>query len=190
MSSSARPSSKSRRSTFSRIGSSVCSARTAIEHSSHRPTVAPQARRVCCFFETTRTSERSGHSSRDAARALALIATTGGAFLQATSREHPGTTRCCSAARRKGVGVPSRRSVSGTLPVSMVSPEQVENVVGDLERDAEQSPVLAVAAPEHARGLEELPRLQRAPLEVERRLVVVEIVLLLPAAELPAREGE
>ena len=85
--------------------------------------------------------------------------------------------------------MPSRRSVPGNLASLDRLARAVENVVGDLERDAEQSPVLAVAAPEHARGSEELSRLQRAPLEVGVD-GHVRIVLLLPLHRLPARKTE
>src|SRR4029077_16356032 len=42
----------------------------------------------------------------------------------------------------------------------------VEHVVGDLERDPEREAVLAGAAAEPARGLEQLSRLERAALEI------------------------
>ena len=65
----------------------------------------------------------------------------------------------------------------------------VEDVVDDLERDAEQPPVVAAAAAEHARGLEQLPGLQRTPLEVpvDGR---VGVVALPPLQRLPARERQ
>ena len=65
----------------------------------------------------------------------------------------------------------------------------VEDVVGDLEGDPEREAVLAGAAAEPARRLEELPRLQRAALEVrlDRRRRVVR---LRPLQRLAAREAE
>ena len=66
------------------------------------------------------------------------------------------------------------------LPVSIVSPRAVEDVVDDLERDPEREPELAealVPRAEQARGLEELSALERDPLEVrlDRRVRVVEL---------------
>ena len=75
------------------------------------------------------------------------------------------------------------------FPVSIVAPGAVEDVVGDLERDAEREAVLARAAAEPARRLEELARLQRAALDVRldgRRRVV----RLRPLQRLAAREAE
>ena len=56
----------------------------------------------------------------------------------------------------------------------------VEHVVGDLERDTEEASVLAAPAAEHARGLEELPSLERAALEVvvDRRVRIVALAPL------------
>ena len=75
----------------------------------------------------------------------------------------------------------------------------VEDVVGDLERDAERGAELAepgilTAAAEEARGLEELARLQGAPLEIalDRRIRVVRLAALqsLAAGEAQRRVGE
>ena len=63
-----------------------------------------------------------------------------------------------------------RRAVAevgaGDLPGLDRLARAVEDVVGDLERDAEMEPECAAAAGEQAGGLEQLARLQRAALEV------------------------
>jgi hypothetical protein len=65
----------------------------------------------------------------------------------------------------------------------------VEDVVGDLERDAERQAEFARPAAEPARGLEQLPRLQGAALQVrlDRR---VRVMRLRPLHRLAAREAE
>ena len=51
------------------------------------------------------------------------------------------TSSCCAASSSGIVGVPSRRSVPAIFPVSIVCAGAVEDVVGDLEGDAEREAV-------------------------------------------------
>ena len=87
---------------------------------------------------------------------------------------------------------------AGDLPRLLRLARAVEDVVGDLEgdpeREAERAERGVAARAEQARGLEELPGLERAALEVgvDRRLRVVRLAALhrLAAREREARVGE
>ena len=89
------------------------------------------------------------------------------------------TSSCCGREKQRHRRRPLAQVGAGDLPGLLRLAGAVEDVVGDLERDPEREAVgaeLRVAArAEQARGLEELPGLQRAPLEVgvDRRLRVV-----------------
>ena len=99
------------------------------------------------------------------------------------------TASICAASRSGRVGVPSRRSVPGTLPVSIVSPVQSRMSSAIWNAIPSSRPYSPLAAAEQARRLEQLPRLERAALEIglDRRLG---IVALPPLQRLAARERE
>ena len=69
------------------------------------------------------------------------------------ARRRPRARRASSGS----VGVPSRRSVPGTFPVSIVSPRAVEDVVRDLERDAEHAPYSPLPPPSTHAASKSLP---------------------------------
>src|SRR5262249_25255106 len=83
---------------------------------------------------------------------------------------------------------------AGDLPRLDRRAGAIEDVVRDLERDAEREAVLARAAAEPARRLEELPGLEGATLEVRldrrRRVVYLRSLQRLGARETKRRVGE
>ena len=102
----------------------------------------------------------------------------------------------CAASSSGSVGVPSRRSVPATLPVSIVSPEQSRMssaIWNAIPRLSPNVPSVAARA-ERAGSLEELPRLERAALEVglDGRVGVVQLAPLhrFAAGEAEARIRE
>ena len=93
------------------------------------------------------------------------------------------------AARRSGsVGVPSRRSVPGTFPVSIVSPAQSSTSSAIWNAIPSRRPYSRSRRRARTR-LEELPRLEGAALQVvvDRRVGIVALAAL---HRLAAREGE
>ena len=100
----------------------------------------------------------------------------------------------CAASSSGRVGVPSRRSVPAILPVSIVAPEQSRTSSAIWNAMPSARPYSPRAAAEPARGLEELPGLERAALEVRldgrRRVVRLRALQRLAAREAERRVGE
>ena len=96
-----------------------------------------------------------------------------------------------AASSSGSVGVPSRRSVPAILPVSTVSPAQsrMSSAIWNAMPSARPNSPSGPPPAEQARGLEQLPRLQRAPLEV-RLDGRVRVVRLRALHRLAAREAE
>ena len=191
----ATPSSKSRRSPasiFSRIGSSVGSVENGdqllLSTTASRQRLELVPPRGAVEAGPGLRSVVEGHLARSIERTGRGDANEGA--LQRPARERSAHDRVLPRGEEKRQ---RRRAVPEVRARHLARLDRlaaaVEDVVRDLERDAEQAAVLTAPATEDARGLEELPGLERAALEVvvDRR---VGIVALAPLHCLAARERE
>ena len=165
--------------------------------SSTAVTMASSSLRCEPFERSARPARRTRARCRASARARRSRATRTSAPSCGPPASARWTSSSSCAARISGsVGVPSRRSVPATLPVSIVWPVQSRmssTIWNTMPRFAPNSPQ-RLAAAEHASRLEELRGLQRATLEVgvdaRGRVVALPPLHRLAAHEAERRVGE